>query len=129
MYSDDQIDQALKLYAQSKSVTKLIQRLGYPTRRAVYKWNAAREATPRPKAPRKKCDNTPGHLMYPSVELKMDVINRCLKLGENVQLVSEEIGYTRSSIYMWRKKYLQKGVAALMNPKDDPRGKLSEGDT
>ncbi|WP_242656593.1 helix-turn-helix domain-containing protein [Ruminiclostridium hungatei] len=43
-------------------------------------------------------------------------------------MVSEEIGYTRSSIYMWRKKYLQKGVAALMNSKDDPRGKLSEGE-
>lgn len=128
MYSKNQINQALKLYDQSKSVTKVIQCLGYPTRQALYSWIAARDAPPKPKAPRKKWNNTPDHPMHPSVELKMDVIDRCFRLGENVQLVSEEIGYTRSSIYMWRKKYLQKGVTALMNPKDDPCGKLSEGE-
>lgn len=67
--------------------------------------------------------------MHPSVETKMEVIQRCFELGENVQLVSEEIGYTRPSIYMWRRKYLQRGAAALMNPKDDPRCNLSEGET
>jgi len=51
-----------------------------------------------------------------------------VELGENVQLVSEEIGYSRASIYTWRKKYILKGATALMNTGDDPRGKLPEGE-
>lgn len=113
MYSENQINQALKLYDQTKSVTKVIQCLGYPTRRALYNWIATRDAVPKPKATRKRWNNTPDHPMHPSVELKMDVIHRCFELGENLQLISGEIGYTRSSIYSWRKKYLQKGVSAL----------------
>jgi hypothetical protein len=43
-------------------------------------------------------------------------------------LVSEEIGYSRASIYIWRKKYILKGATALMNVSDDPRGKLPESE-
>ena len=41
-------------------------------------------------------------------------------------MVSKEVGYSRASIYTWRKKYIQKGAVALMNTHDDLRGKLSE---
>lgn len=44
-------------------------------------------------------------------------------------MVSEEIGYSRASIYTWRKKYILKGATALMNASDDPRGKLPEGES
>ncbi len=43
-------------------------------------------------------------------------------------IVSEEIGYSRVSIYTWRKKYILKGAAALMNMNDNPRGKLPQGE-
>jgi putative transposase len=128
VFSKYQKKKALELYAQCKSVTKVIQCLGYPTRRALYNWIAASNASPKKKAPRKRWNNIPEHPMHPSVEIKLEAIHRCFELGENVQLVSEEIGYTRASIYTWRRKYMQRGVAALMNPKDNPRGILSEGE-
>ncbi|ERT60703.1 helix-turn-helix domain-containing protein [Peptoniphilus sp. BV3C26] len=42
-------------------------------------------------------------------------------------MVSEETGYSRTSIYRWRKLYVSQGVAALMNEKDRPRGEPEEG--
>lgn len=127
MYSEDQRERALALYDQHKSVTKVIQFLGYPTRQALYTWIDIRRSPPKVKAPRRKWNNCPDHPRHPTVELKLATIHRCFELGENVQLVSEEIGYSRASIYNWRKTYIQKGAAALMNVGDDPRGKLLEG--
>jgi putative transposase len=43
-------------------------------------------------------------------------------------LVSNEVGYSTASIYNWRRKYIQKGAAALMNASNEQaRGKLTEG--
>jgi transposase-like protein len=67
--------------------------------------------------------NTPAHPRHPPAELKMEVIHRCFECGEDVKSVSEEIGYSRASIYTWRQKYLQKGMVALMNPPDDLRNR------
>ena len=39
-------------------------------------------------------------------------------------MVSAQIGYSRASIYTWRKKYLKEGMLGLMNTKDKKRGKL-----
>lgn len=127
MYSKYQRKTALQLYDQSKSVSKVIQQLGYPTRKRLYDWIAERNSPPHSKAPRRKFNNTPDHPRHPSLELKLETIRRCFELGENVQLVSEEIGYSRAIIYSWRKKYILKGAAALMSSNDDPRGKLPEG--
>ena len=119
---------ALQLYDQSNSVSKVIQQLGYPTRQRLYDWIAERDSPPKRKAPRRKYNNTPNHPRHPSLELKLETIRRCFKLGENVQLVSEEIGYSRASIYTWRRKYILKGAASLMNSGDNSRGKLPEGE-
>lgn len=128
MYSEDQKKCALELYAQNKSVTKVIQYLGYPTKGALYSWIAERDSQPRIRAPREKWNNKPDHPRHPPLELKLSTLHRCFELGENVQWVSEEIGYSKASIYTWRKKYILKGAAALMNAGDDPRGKLTEGE-
>lgn len=128
MYSKYQRKKALQLYDQCKSVNKVIQQLGYPTRARLYDWIAMRESAPKNKAPRRRYNNTPNQPRHPAVELKLETIHRCFELGENVQLVSEEIGYSRASIYTWRKKYILNGAAALMNTKDDPRGELPEGE-
>ncbi len=80
--------QALKLYDQSKSVAKVIQLLSYPTRKALYKWIATRDDPPK-----KRWNETSNHLRHPSFKIKMNTIDRCFELGENVKLVSEEIEY------------------------------------
>ena len=57
----------------------------------------------------------------------MDAVHRCFELGESIKYVPGEIGYSRASIYAWRKKYLQGGTAALMNGKNIKPSTLVEG--
>lgn len=40
-------------------------------------------------------------------------------MGENVQSVSNEVGYSTMGIYAWRRKYIQKDVAVLMNSSNE----------
>jgi transposase-like protein len=127
MYLKYQREKALQLYDQCKSVSKVIQQLGYPTRKRLYDWIAERNSPEGIKPPRRKINNAPDHPRHPLLKLKLDTIHRCFELGENIQLVSEEIGYSRASIYIWRKKYILKGAIALMDTSDDPRGELPEG--
>lgn len=126
MYSQDKITIALKVYRQCGSVTTTIRILGYRTRRALYTW-IAHEGTPKPERKRLKGIHTARHPRNPSIEVKMNAIHRCFELGESIKSVSEDIGYTRASIYSWRKKYLQGGTVALMNDKNIKPDTLVEG--
>jgi len=127
MFSATQKKQALELYDQFKSVTKVILLLGYPSRQALYRWIAQRDEPPKQKSAYRG-KNTPEHPRHPSIEIKLATLHRCFELGEDVQYVSDEIGYSRTSIYAWRRRYIQKGAVALMNTGDDPRGKLPKGE-
>lgn len=127
MFSNQQKEKALKLYDEVGSVTKVIHQLEYPSRQAMHKWINNRDNPPKERPPRKKINNRPLRNLHPSYKIKLDAIHRCFELGENVQLVAEEIGYSRVSIYTWRKKYIQEGAQSLMNTKDKPRGKLPKG--
>lgn len=50
-------------------------------------------------------------------------------MGEDAQSVSSEVGNSKASIYAWRRKYFQKGAAALMNPSNErSRAKLTAGE-
>ena len=69
----------------------------------------------------------PEHPRHPPVTLKLEILHRCFKLREDVKLVSEETRNSRASIYSWRRKYIWEGTLALLNEKDVPRGKLTEG--
>ena len=126
MYSQDKIYVALKVYHQCGSVAATVRILGYPTRRALYTW-IANEGTAKPERKPLKNINTAKHPRNPSAEIKMDAIHRCFQLGESIKSVSNDIGYTRASIYSWRKKYLQGGAAALMNDKNIKPNTLTEG--
>ena len=126
MYSQDKINVALKVYHQCGSVTTTIQVLGYPTRRSLYTW-IANEGAAKPERKPLKLTNTAEHPRNPSIEVKMNAIHRCFELGESIKSVSEEIGYTRASIYSWRKKYLRGGITALMNDKNITPNTLTEG--
>ena len=113
MYSQDKIDVALKVFHQCGSVTTTIRVLGYPTRRALYTW-IANEGSAKSERKPLKLVNTAEHPRNPPVEVKMDAIHRCFELGESIKSVSEAIGYTRASIYSWRKKYLHGGIPAMI---------------
>ncbi len=126
MYSKDQINVALKIYHQCGSVTATIRLLGYPTKRALYTWIAT-EGVDKPERKPLKLINTAEHPRNPSIDVKMDAIYRCFELGESIKSVSEDIGYTRASIYSWRKKYLQGGIIALANNKNIKPQTLTEG--
>ena len=125
MYSQDKISIALKVYHQCGSVSATIRILGYPTRRALYTW-IANEGVTKPERKSLKLINTVEHPRNPSVKVKMNAIHRCFELGESVKSVSEDIGYTRASIYRLRKKYLHGGITALINDKNIKHNTLTE---
>ena len=128
MYSEEQYYRALALYDECGSVTKTITQLGYPARRqTLYNWITRRKHLP-PERSTFHGVNTPEHPRHPPLELKLNALHRCFELGENVQSVSDEIGYSTASIYQWRRKYIQEGRAALMKPSSErERGPLKEG--
>lgn len=126
MYSKEEIHAALELYHQCGSVTKTLQLLGYPSRGALYGWIDDEGTLKRPRKVL-KIINTQAHPLKPPVEVKLDALRRCFELGESVKSVSEDIGYTKSSIFAWRKRYLREGAAALMSKKTIQRGPLKEG--
>ena len=128
MYTEEQVTKALAVYKETTSITKTITQLGYPSRRqTLYNWIKRKPLLPENRYT--FCGvNTPEHPRHPSVNFKLEILHRCFELGENVQDVSSEVGYSTASIYQWRKKFLQKGVVALMNPSNErPRGPLFPG--
>ena len=127
MYSKEQKDIALRIYHQTESVTETIRILGYPTRRNLYTWIAEENNPPKTRKEYPVINNTPDHPRNPPLEVKLDAIHRCYELGENIKYVSEDIGYSRASIYQWRKRYLKEGTLGLMNHKNITPGTLVEG--
>lgn len=126
-YSKQQKDRALQLYHQSGSVTEVIRILGYPTRRQLYNWIYEEKQSPKPRKPLPIIGNSPNHPRNPPLEVKLNAIHRCFELGENIKYVSNDIGYSRASIYQWRKRYLKEGTLGLMNRKNIKPGSLDEG--
>lgn len=134
MYTKEQEEIALKAYERLGSVHAVIRRLGYLSKSTLYRWyerwNAILEnrygrAAEIPDKSDHKC-NTPDHPRHPSAEFKYEVLRRCFELGEDVEYVSREIGYSRMSIYAWRRKYLKYGMVGLMaKRKSIPRKPLS----
>ena len=115
-YSEAQYRRALKVYRQTNSISHTLKILGYPgSRQTLYNWVKGKGRIPRMRS------STPGrpksgNRCHPlTAESKLQVLRRCFELGERVQSVAAEVGYTPASIYIWRKKYLQEGAVALMN--------------
>ena len=127
MYSKQQKTNALELYKQTGSVTETVRILGYPTRKQLYNWIYEEQHPPRGRKPYPIVDNHPTHPRNPPLNVKLDAIHRCFELGENIKFVSEDIGYSRASIYKWRKIYLKEGTLGLMNNKNLRPGQLVEG--
>lgn len=107
MYTKEQEEIALKEYERLGSITAVIHRLGYPSESTLYRWYERKKAGLENRyaqiaettvATGHHC-NTPGHPRHPSAEFKYEVLHRCFELGEDVEYVSREIGYSRMSIY------------------------------
>ena len=125
MFTEDQKERALALYHECGSIGKTVQKLGYPRRRTLYHW-VKNEGKGRPTRKAYTNINTPEHPRNPSTEVKIQAIHRCFECGESIKSVAEEIGYTRASIYAWRKKYARGGFAALMNEKNIAPGPVCD---
>ena len=126
MFTKEKRQQAIELYRQTKSVTETVRTLGYPGRETLRRWIKEQAQPPKVKS-RFRGVNTPAHPRHPPADVKLKALHRCFELGEDVKSVSDEIGYSRASIYAWRRKYLQKGAVALMARKGVPREKLVPG--
>lgn len=122
MYTKEQEEIALREYERLGSIAAVIRRLGYPSESTLYRWYERKKAglenrhghtEESPTEMDHHC-STPGHPRHPSAEFKYEVIHRCFELGEDVEYVSREIGYSRMSIYVWRRKYLKYGMVGLM---------------
>lgn len=127
MYTKQQEEIALKEFERTGSISATIQKLGYPSRPTLYRWHANQKAgiknwhgvSGRWETDSKKshCCNTAGHPRHPSTKVKIEALHRCFELGEDIEYVSREIGYSRMSIYNWRRVYLEKGAIGLMPSK------------
>lgn len=122
MYTKEQEEIALKAYERLGSVHAVSWWLGYPSKSTLYhwyeRWNVGLEnrhvhAEEIPEKSDYQC-NTLDHPRHPSSEFKYEVLRCCFELGEDVEYVSREIGYSRMSIYTWQRKYLKYGMVGLM---------------
>lgn len=125
MYTKEQKERALKEFEPLGSVQATVTNLGYPSRHTLYVWyrdtianKQCYHGSPnKPYQVKQKYINAPNHPRYPDTNLKLEAIKRCFSLGEGVEYVSREIGYSRMSIYAWYRQYRKYGVAGLMSSK------------
>lgn len=124
-YTEQEKERALALYDELGSIGKVINQLGYPTRQNMYTWIKNRNISFKQRAAVDYCDS-PTHRRHPTLEMKLNILRRCFEIGEDIKSVSEDTGYSRASIYSWRRKYLNGGAGALMSQKKHlPRGELT----
>lgn len=125
MYTKEQKERALKEFERLGSVQAVETLLGYPSRHTLYDWYRNKIADiadyhgslDKEYQIKQKYINAPNHPRNPDANLKLDAIKRCFSLGEGVEYVSRDIGYSRASIYSWYRKYQKFGVAGLMSSK------------
>lgn len=127
MYTKEQEETALKEFERTGSISATIQKLGYPSRPTLYRWHANQKAGIKnwhgvsgqweTDSKKTHCCNTANHPRHPSPKVKIEALHRCFELGEDIEYVSREIGYSRMSIYNWRRVYLEKGAIGLMPSK------------
>lgn len=112
----------MREYERLGFVRAVIQRSGYPSESTFYRWYERRKVgldnryrhTANVSDKMNHQYNTLDHSRHPSAEFKYVVLCRCFEFGEDVEYVSREIGYSRMSIYVWRRKYLKDGTVGLM---------------
>lgn len=107
-YTEEEKAIALAYYHQCKSAKKTVRDLGYPVRSCLNYWIAAEG---KPKHPRKKNSINKGLSAF---EERIEVVHRCVDLGEDVHLVAKEHNRDVSTVYTWCRIYKKEGHLALM---------------
>ena len=103
------IEITLKEYERLGSVQAVINLLEYPSSSTLYRWYERklaektnyRGSLDKTYIIKEKIINAPNHPRIPDTSLKLDVIKRCFSLGEGVEYVSRDIGYSRASKNMY----------------------------
>ena len=89
-------------------MTRTIALLGYPARRqTLYNWINQKRKSPEDRSTFCGC-NTPEHLRHPPAEIKLEALHRRFELGETVQKVADELGYSTASILIGEKHIFRK---------------------
>lgn len=107
-YTDEEKAIALAYYHECHSAKKTVRDLGYPVRSCLNNWIAAEG---KPKQPRKKNSINKGMSTF---EERLDVVHRCVDLGEDVHLIAKEFNRNVTTIYTWCRTYKKEGHIALM---------------
>ena len=94
-YTEEEKAIALAYYHECHSAKKTVRDLGYPVRSCLNNWIAAEG---KPKQPRKK-NSIPKR--GSTFEERLDVVHRCVDLGEDVHLVAKKHNRDVSTIYTW----------------------------
>ncbi len=104
MYSRIKRQKAMKLYAETGSVTEVIRTLGYPTRRTLYNW-LEEDGIQGEGGSGFRAGGRSERAAHLTDAVRKDALRRCFEQGENVGTVAKEIGCSRASIYNWKKKF------------------------
>ena len=107
-YTEEEKAIALAYYHECHSAKKTVRDLGYPVRSCLNNWIAAEG---KPKQPRKKNSINKGMSTF---EERLDIVHRCVDLGEDVHLVAKEHNRDVSTVYTWCRIYKKEGRIALM---------------
>lgn len=126
IYSKQQKNKAIELYKTTASISETIRILGYPTRRQLYNWIYESKQKFQKECNKQNYINTASHPRNPPIDVKLEAIRRCFENGESISSVSQDIGYSRASIHLWRKIYIENGTIGLMNTKNVQPGKIKK---
>lgn len=120
-YAKEDIRIALELFDQEKNATRVVRILGYPTTATLYNWLRQRNSRLLSANPNQRTQSEKGttsfykHRKSATVDEKLDALKRCFQDGEDVRLVSDQIGFSRQSIHKWRRIVEKNGIIGLMN--------------
>ncbi|HZJ90033.1 MAG TPA: helix-turn-helix domain-containing protein, partial [Oscillospiraceae bacterium] len=89
MFTKQEKEKALELYARTNSVKKTIIQLGYPTKSTLFNWIKERSAKPKPRRSYHMPDRPSRQA---PLALKLTTLKRCFEAGEDVSKVAKEIG-------------------------------------
>lgn len=110
-YTDEEKAYALAYYHECRSAKKTVRDLGYPLSACLYNWIAEEG---HPKKPRKKKSI---NKRFSTFEERLQVVHRCVDLGEDVHLIAKEYNRNTSTVYEWCRIYKKEGHISLMKKK------------
>lgn len=122
MVDEKQKTQALKYYRKCSSIAKTLRKFPICTRATFYTWlkNEGKERA------RKGRSGVFPEAGRPTPERKLAIVERVTAGHEPVMDVAISTGYSRPTIYKWKRQYLAGGIMGLMGSKKPKTSKKVE---